>query len=44
LTFARAKGPRDSRLLGVSARWLAGMIDRDRARVLFAGAIERELA
>ncbi|HEY6695915.1 MAG TPA: TetR/AcrR family transcriptional regulator [Solirubrobacteraceae bacterium] len=29
---------------GVSARWLAGVIDRERARELLAGAIARELA
>ncbi len=29
---------------GVSARWLAGVLDRERARALLAGAIERELA
>jgi AcrR family transcriptional regulator len=29
---------------GLSARWLAGVIDRERARELLAGAIARELA
>ena len=29
---------------GLSARWLAGMIERDRARELLTGAVARELA
>jgi AcrR family transcriptional regulator len=29
---------------GLSARWLAGVIDRERARELLAGAVARELA
>jgi AcrR family transcriptional regulator len=29
---------------GVSARWLAGVIDRERARALLAGGVERELS
>ncbi len=29
---------------GLSARWLAGMIERERARELLAGAVARELA
>jgi AcrR family transcriptional regulator len=42
---ARAAAERLTALVdGLSARWLAGMIERDRARELLAGAIERELA
>jgi AcrR family transcriptional regulator len=29
---------------GLSARWLAGLLERERARELLAGAVERELA
>jgi AcrR family transcriptional regulator len=42
---ARAAAERLTALVdGLSARWLAGMIERDRARELLAGAVARELA
>jgi AcrR family transcriptional regulator len=41
---ARASAERLTALVdGLSARWLAGLIDRDRARELLAGAVEHEL-
>ena len=42
---ARAAAERLTALVdGLSARWLAGMIERERARELLAGAMTRELA